>query len=132
MAGDGKQFREPALKENLNGVQSREINVSGREMDIYRRLSEIFLFFFFSPSSFFSSRHQRRAINLPPFETITTGNDLLYFKSSWIIRRRRDVSLTNVTLARIKRTSLTYRTMFIFESNFLKNSLTAPSSLDAK
>lgn len=43
-------------EENLNGVQSREINVSGREMDIYRRLSEIFSFFFFfpsSPSSFF-------------------------------------------------------------------------------
>lgn len=89
-------------EENLNDVQSREINVSVRGMDIYRRLSEIF-FFFLLPLLFFSSRHQRlgqRVINLPPFETITTGNDLLYFKSSWIIRRRRDVSLTNVTLGR--------------------------------
>lgn len=85
-------------EENLNGVQSREINVSVRGMDIYRRLSEIF-FFFLLPLLFFSSRHQC-VINLPPFETITTGNDLLYFKSSWIIRRRRDVSLTNVTLGR--------------------------------
>lgn len=103
-------------EENLNGVQSREINVSGREMDIYRRLSEIFsFFFFFSLLSlfFFPSRHVgQRVINLPSIWNYY--NDLLYFKSSWIIRRRRDVSLTNVTLARIKRTSLTYRTMFIF------------------
>lgn len=56
-------------EENLNGVQSREINVSGREMDIYRRLSKIFSFFFpspSSPSSFFPSRHVgQRVINLP-------------------------------------------------------------------
>lgn len=70
-------------EENLNGVQSREINVSGREMDIYRRLSEIFFFLFSFFLLFFSSRHRQRlgfgVINLPPFETITTANDLLYF-----------------------------------------------------
>lgn len=69
-------------EENLNGVQSREINVSGREMDIYRRLSEIFFFFLFS-SSFFrlvtANVSASVVINLPPFETITTANDLLYF-----------------------------------------------------
>lgn len=52
-------------------------------MDIYRRLSEIFFFLFSFFLLFFSSRHRQRlglgVINLPPFETITTANDLLYF-----------------------------------------------------
>lgn len=71
-------------EENLNGVQSREINVSGRERWISIAGFRRFFFFLFSFFLlFFSSRHRQRlglgVINLPPFETITTANDLLYF-----------------------------------------------------